>query len=332
MVIKFEKFKPEVSVIVPVYKVSRWIEKCAESIFNQDLENMEILFIDDCSPDNSIEIILKVLEKFPNRKAQTRILTMPKNSGQGAVRRYGILEARGEFLIQCDGDDWIDPTLYSQMLYRIKKSEAEIVFCDFAYEYPNETWIVPCNVIYTDGKKIIENLVTDFPHMSCCNKMIKRSIFIMNDILPWQGLNMWEDNGLMIRALYYCHKVEHVSGVYYHYNKKNEVATTADYGPAQVAQMIEVASRLTNFFYLKDDRARFKETSMLLQFLAKLNLITTSFDGLKKYKNIFPGTEKIAKHLSRQHFSSKGWLRFTMVKNGLAPLFIILYKIYKKVK
>ena len=82
-------FNPAVTVVVPIYNVERYIEKCARSLFEQSLANLEILFVNDCTPDNSIDIILKVLADYPQRKEQTRIIKMSSNSGRAAVRRHG---------------------------------------------------------------------------------------------------------------------------------------------------------------------------------------------------------------------------------------------------
>ena len=81
---------PKVTVIVPVYNVATYIEKCAVSLFAQTLDSLEILFVDDCSPDNSIDIIKETLKKYPVRNSLTRIIRMPSNSGQAAVRRQGV--------------------------------------------------------------------------------------------------------------------------------------------------------------------------------------------------------------------------------------------------
>jgi glycosyltransferase involved in cell wall biosynthesis len=70
-----------VSILVPVYGVEKYIERCARSIFEQTYHNLDIVFVDDCSPDKSIEILKHVLEEYPNRKAQTRIIQHAHNRG-----------------------------------------------------------------------------------------------------------------------------------------------------------------------------------------------------------------------------------------------------------
>ena len=78
-----------VTVIVPVYNVAPYIERCARSLFEQSLESFEILFVDDCSPDDSVEIIKRTLADYPHRVAQTRIIKMPSNGGQADRKSVG---------------------------------------------------------------------------------------------------------------------------------------------------------------------------------------------------------------------------------------------------
>ena len=77
---------PKVSIIVPIYRVEEYIERCAESLFAQTFDDIEYIFVDDCSPDKSVEILQRTLEKYPHRKRLTRIERLSSNSGQAAVR------------------------------------------------------------------------------------------------------------------------------------------------------------------------------------------------------------------------------------------------------
>lgn len=73
---------PKVSIIVPIYRVEEYIERCAESLFAQTFDDIEYIFVDDCSPDKSVEILQRTLEKYPHRKRLTRIERLSSNSGQ----------------------------------------------------------------------------------------------------------------------------------------------------------------------------------------------------------------------------------------------------------
>ena len=76
---------PKVSIIVPIYRVEEYIERCAESLFAQTFDDIEYIFVDDCSPDKSVEILQRTLEKYPHRKRLTRIERLSSNSGQGVA-------------------------------------------------------------------------------------------------------------------------------------------------------------------------------------------------------------------------------------------------------
>ena len=75
---------PKVSIIVPIYRVEEYIERCAESLFAQTFDDIEYIFVDDCSPDKSVEILQRTLEKYPHRKRLTRIERLSSNSGQAS--------------------------------------------------------------------------------------------------------------------------------------------------------------------------------------------------------------------------------------------------------
>ena len=121
---------PKISVIVPVYNVEKYIERCARSLFEQTLEDIEYLFIDDCTQDRSIDILLQVLEEYPNRKQQVLIHHMARNSGQAIVRKWGMMNASGEYVIHCDSDDWVDNELYYLMYDKAISEQLDVVICD----------------------------------------------------------------------------------------------------------------------------------------------------------------------------------------------------------
>lgn len=316
-----------VSVIVPVYNVAPYIERCARSLFEQTLESLEILFIDDCSPDNSSEIIEKILEEYPNRVANTKILKNFSNAGQAGVRKRGILAASGRYIIHCDGDDWVDKNLYEDALNAAIKTDADIVITDEVREYADSVIPMKINLISSNGKEIIANYYKHSLGLFCHNKLVKKSLYLENKILPWDGLNMWEDNGLFARLFYHADKVIKINGPVYHYNRSNISAMTAGYGEKEVSQMINIAKNLTDFFSAKEDKVDYQNTVKAFQFLARINLITDSFKNYKKYKKCFVGSETIMKELDTNVFSSKGKIRFWMVKYKMPLLFVSLFKI-----
>ena len=81
---------PKVSIIVPIYRVEEYIERCAESLFAQTFDDIEYIFVDDCSPDKSVEILQRTLEKYPHRKRLTRIERLSSNSGQADQNLFAV--------------------------------------------------------------------------------------------------------------------------------------------------------------------------------------------------------------------------------------------------
>ena len=129
---------PKVSIIVPIYNVEKYIERCAKSLFEQTLDNIEYIFIDDCSPDNSVSILEKMANSYPSRKSLIRLFRFSENRGQALARQFGIQQARGKYIIHCDPDDWVDLDLYEILYNTAIEGDYDMVRCHF---------------VRTDGKK-----------------------------------------------------------------------------------------------------------------------------------------------------------------------------------
>ena len=122
---------PKVSVIIPVYNVERYIGRCVQTLFGQTLDDMEFVFVNDCTPDRSMEVVAEVLEVFPHRKAQVKIVDLPVNGGLHAARRAGLAVATGEYIAHCDSDDYVDIDIYRLLWQRAVESGSEMVYCSF---------------------------------------------------------------------------------------------------------------------------------------------------------------------------------------------------------
>lgn len=120
----------KVSVVVAVYNISPYIEQCLRSVYQQTLDGIEIVIVNDGSTDNSLEIIQKVLEEEKSNTIIANIITQP-NAGLSAARNTGEKHAQGEFLHFLDGDDWLDKDMLKEMYDAAIKNKAEVVICDY---------------------------------------------------------------------------------------------------------------------------------------------------------------------------------------------------------
>ena len=106
----------KVSVCIPIYGVEKYIERCARSLFEQTMtDDIEFIFVNDCTPDRSEQILLATLEDYPQRKKQVKILHHAENQGLTGARSTAVKAACGDYIIHCDSDDWVDPALYETM-------------------------------------------------------------------------------------------------------------------------------------------------------------------------------------------------------------------------
>ena len=205
----------KVSIIVPVYGVEKYIEKCARSVFEQTYSNLEIIFVDDCTPDNSINVLRSTLEEYPTMKDKTQILSYPKNKGLAGARKFGLEHASGDYVLQIDSDDYIDVNMVEAMVAEVEKTDADIVICDmnligFHGSYSSA---VPSLEPDTCLRQVLMGEV----HGSVANKLIRKSLYVDHDIWPIEGLNMREDLSVMYRLLYFAKKLAYINQPLYNY-------------------------------------------------------------------------------------------------------------------
>ena len=218
---------PKVSVIIPVYGVEKYIERCARSLFEQTLDSIEYLFINDCTPDKSIDILKNVLDEYPNRETQVRIINMPHNSGQAKVREVGIKSATGEYIIHCDSDDWVDKDMYRAMYEKAKQENADLVYCDyFTTDGQTKKDKKENKKNICDKEYIIEQILEGKIHGGLWRLMSARSLYTQNDI-HYPTINMCEDVALNLQLIYHSkRKIIWLNNTYYYYFQNNVNAIT----------------------------------------------------------------------------------------------------------
>ena len=162
--------KIKVSVIVPVYNVEAYLEKCLESLGRQTLKEIEIIVIDDESPDNCNDIIKKYEKKYNTIKGYRK-----KNGGVSDARNYGIDKAQGEYIAFVDGDDYVSLDMYERMYEKAKQGHFDIVVCDLNYVYSDGRKIRVSSEINSDTTDIKKTYVNMYPCV--WNKIYKKELF-----------------------------------------------------------------------------------------------------------------------------------------------------------
>lgn len=216
-----------VSVIIPVYNVEQYIERCARSLFDQTLESIEFIFVDDCSPDKSIEVLQSILTKYPHRIPDTKIIHHQFNRGSAAARNTGRSVAQGEYIIDCDSDDWIEKNMYELMYQKAQQTHADIVICDWEEVYAIKKKRIFTNPP-TNNIECVVALLSGKIHGSVGNKLIKKELYTRNNITCKEGMNFCEDLYVTYRLFYFAKSIAYINLPLYYYNKTNLSSYTSN--------------------------------------------------------------------------------------------------------
>lgn len=291
---------PKVSIVIPVYKVEKYIAECAKSLFEQTLDDIEYIFVNDCTPDKSIEVLLEVLQRYPNRKQQVKIIHHKKNSGAAMARKNGILSATGEYIIHCDSDDWTDSKMYQTLYQKAKDENLDIVICQYFEKRTDSSTLVSHQLGNNPKSKIISTPI----YCSLCNKLVRRDIIDWNNLL-YPNHHMMEDAVLCAQMFYSAQKVGYVNQPLYYYRINDDSichVSTEDGDLKRWDEAYENVKIIERF--LKQQQADKQYKNELIQSKANVRgfLMPQLQKSNKHYKlwyNTFP-------ELNRQYLFAKG--------------------------
>ena len=236
-----------VSIAIPIYNVSKYIEICAHSLFAQTFKNIEYIFVDDCTPDNSIDILKKVITLYPNRKKSIHIIHHEQNKGLAAARNTALDNAHGKYILHVDSDDYIELDAIEILYKKAIEDKADIIICDYYAEWSNKKkWIKqkfhPNNIEFL---KQILNAETASFH---ANKFIKRNLYVDNQLRMYEGLNYGEDFSMTTRLVYCANKISKIDKPLYHYIQTNTSAYTKTRNSKTFEDLFNILDLLTPLF------------------------------------------------------------------------------------
>jgi glycosyltransferase involved in cell wall biosynthesis len=308
----------KVSVIIPVFGVEQYIEKCARSLFSQTLQDMEFIFVDDCTKDRSIDIIKETLKDYPNRIEQTFFLHHEVNMGLPTARKTGILSTKGEFIAHCDGDDWVELNTYESLYQKAIYENAEVVISDY---YRVSNWKV------TKCKACVEGLCKDeiykrmfsqkVPFM-VWNKLIKADIYKKDIIYPTE--THAEDMALILQLLYYAKTIAYLPRPFYYYVVNSN---TALHVYNEETYMKKFNASITNAALLEKFYSDKPQSNTLINGIIYLKLTTRdkiiALLDQEKYYNIWKNTfPEINKHiLFNKDINFRHKLKYYLIKYRL---------------
>lgn len=315
----------KVSVLVPVFGVEKYIEKCAQSLFNQTMkEGIEFIFTDDCSPDRSMDIVRKVLEDFPERKSQVVFLRHPENMGLAEARVTGLKAAKGEYVIHCDSDDWVDEDMYRQLYEEAKRTDADIVGCDAFFVYDGKTKYERQDFHLTQDEILPKIIMGDHIGGYLWNRLIKRSFYLNGGYRANRGTTFWEDMAVTIPMHTDTNKVSYVPKALYYYRRTISDSMSALLSDKAISSGLEVIKELENIPLKKEWYDALKRRKKKLLFYRVWTVRDRDENG---WRNIeYPAIKEESTGFTFNQTISKILLSHKF--DTLQKLYVIAYKLF----
>ncbi len=260
---------PKVSIIVPIYNVEKYLERCINSLIGQTLDDIQIILVNDGSTDNSGEIAKEYAIKH-----QDKIMYLEKeNGGLSDARNYGLPYATGEYIAFLDSDDYIDKEAYKAMYDKAKQENADYLECDFIWEYPNKLK-EDKRVDYKNKKEMLA-----FVRVVAWNKLIKREVIEKNKLEFPKGLR-YEDVEFTYKLIPHLNKVSYIDECFIHYTQReNSIANV------QNARTSEIFTILDNVISYYKENEFYKEYEDELEYNYARYLLCSSLKRICKIQD-----------------------------------------------
>lgn len=237
----------KISLLVPIYGVERYIEKCARSLFDQTAKNIEYIFVDDCSPDSSVELLYRVLNEYPHRRNQVSVIRHSKNMGLAASRNTALNHATGEYVLHVDSDDYLAKNAVEVLSLKAEQDNADIVVFDFVQVFASKSVCI-VDLIPSDKVTYIHQLFCRKTSVTVCGKMIRRSLYVTSGVRAISGLNFGEDYVTIPRLVYYANKIVKLDLPLYYYVRYNNGSYTKTFSDVSIQNICKAIETLETFF------------------------------------------------------------------------------------
>lgn len=231
---------PKVSIIIPIYNVEKYLRKCMNSVCGQTLSDIEIICVNDCSPDNSLEI----LKEYASKDNRIKIINFEKNKGVSVARNTGIDNATGEFIGFVDADDFIDLDFYEKLYNRAIETGNDLIIGTVQIE--TEHNIKQNDYILNDVLDKIKEKSLYFNQLFWLG-LYKTSLLKDYSIKFIENCIYGEDRLLPLQSSYYANKTEIVNDAFYHYVRNNSSITKSKKNEKIVDSFLLSLKRIFDF-------------------------------------------------------------------------------------
>ena len=266
--------KIKLSIIVPVYNTEQYLEKCLDSLVKQTLKEIEIILINDGSPDNSEVIIKKYLKMYNNIKYIKK-----DNGGLSSARNEGLKHVQGEYIGFVDSDDYVKVDMFEKMYNKIIKDKSDIVICDMVYEL-NGKDISDTNFkdfgILNKNEAILMYLDNNYFRAHVINKIFKKELFTGLTFLEGE---VYEDVDIFYKLLHKSSKISFIDEKLYFYNQGNFQSITKRKFNLKNIVLLNNHEKMIEFFKNNGYSKEICEACERIYFIATIGLIEMAFNS-----------------------------------------------------
>lgn len=312
----------KVSILVPFYKVEKYVGRCVESLFTQTYHNIEYVFVNDCTPDKSMEVINEKIEKY-GLESKCKMIVHEQNQGISASRNDCLDNMTGDYFLFIDSDDYIDHDMVELLVEAAVKENADISGCGYIEEYEDHS--VECSQKYTNDHDEMMRSITLLTIKGVMWKLLVRSTIVTDhkdEVRFIPDRNMVDDYLFCCQIFYYAQRFAGVDRCMYHwiqYNPNNYTHTTIFAVESQAAAIRQVEA-----FYRKKGVYEIVENELLKRkFISKLPLLLDDkcYD-VKRWRKLFPESKSMWKNMS----FSKGNKLVFMIANSVFFHLLIFFR------
>ena len=243
--------KPLVSVIVPVYKVEPYIAACAESLFTQTWPALEFIFVNDATPDRSMEVLEALIDsRFAALRPQIVRIDKRVNEGLPQARRTGVERARGEWILHVDSDDFLERDAVERLMAAVQ-DDTDVVYFHIRKEWSGGRRRISRDARYASGAEYARDIVHFRAHGFLWNKLMRRRLYERELFYP--RYNMHEDIVLSCQLLQGARGVVRLPEPLYHYRRDNPAAVTRERKAARRLQSARNFLDLYEYWHGRED-------------------------------------------------------------------------------
>lgn len=209
-----------VSILIPVYGVEKYIERCAIALFEQSYQNIEYVFVNDCTKDRSIDVLYEVITRYPNRINDVLVINHTNNRGIASTRNTALDKCDGDFFVFVDSDDWIETNLIERLVSIQKENDYDVVTCDYK-EYSRKGVDDHHEYMYLSTREMMQSLIKGKSSGRIWGRLVRTSIVKENGLRFVDGANFAEDDMMMTFVWFFAKEHKPLNECLYNYERRN---------------------------------------------------------------------------------------------------------------